>query len=336
MGTNWKTLFSIVICAAVCTIASGASPEDSTDLEILELPDGNVIHKIIVPGHRPPAVKVACVSPPAPNLGAGINVLSDVPTFDWSYGCSATSAAMMAGHYDRTGYPNMYSGPTNGGLCPLDNSLWGYGECPLSATHQGYDGRVARGHVDDYWVSYNSPSPDPYIGNWTEHTHGDCTGDYMKTNQSAYGITDGATAFGYLPAGAPYSGTVSWDGGYGLELFMESRGYTVNARYNQYIAGWDGPSGFTFAQFRDQIDDGRPVLIHVQGHTMLGIGYNTTGSLIYIHDTWDHCAHQMTWGGTYSGMTQYAVTVVELENNTSVFTDGFESSDCTEWSSTVP
>ena len=37
---------------------------------------------------------------PASNLQNGINVLTKVPAFDWSYGCSATSAAMMMGYYD--------------------------------------------------------------------------------------------------------------------------------------------------------------------------------------------------------------------------------------------
>jgi len=43
---------------------------------------------------------------------------------------------------------------------------------------------------------------------------------------------------------------------------------------------------------------------------MVGIGYNDSSNLIYIHDTWDHSVHSMTWGGSYLGMQQYAVTIV--------------------------
>ena len=85
-------------------------------------------------------------------------VLTNVPAFYWSYGCSATAAAMLFGYYDRTGYSNMYTGPTNGGVCPLpvDHSIWGTTayptvtcmECPLSASHNGKDGRTTRGHVE--------------------------------------------------------------------------------------------------------------------------------------------------------------------------------------------
>jgi hypothetical protein len=41
------------------------------------------------------------------NAAAGVNILPDVPAFGWSFGCSATSGAMIAGYYDRNGYPNM-------------------------------------------------------------------------------------------------------------------------------------------------------------------------------------------------------------------------------------
>ena len=92
------------------------------------------------------------------HIAGAINSLSNVPAFDWSYGCSATSAAMLFGYYDRTDYGSMYTGATNGGVCPLDNSVWGHttypgvtcGECPLSATHNGIDGRAIKGHVDDW------------------------------------------------------------------------------------------------------------------------------------------------------------------------------------------
>jgi hypothetical protein len=69
---------------------------------------------------------------------------------------------------------------------------------------------------------------------------------------------------------------------------------------------------------------------------MVGIGYNTTGSVVYLHDTWDHCAHSMTWTGTYNGRSLWGVTVVELEDNSSVFVDGFESTDTSGWHTTAP
>ena len=286
---------------------------------------GREIAEISVPG-RPPEIKAPVASVPEPSPVMGTNSLSNVPAFNWCYGCSATSAAMMMGYYDNTGYSNMYAGPTNGGVCPMDNSVWGPGivgsdgECPLSATHQGKDGRTIKGHVDDYWVDYADPGPDPFIGSWAEHTHGECTGDYMGTNQSLVGNVDGETLFYWYTDGDPlYDFTLyepaQRDGCHGMRLFAESRGYTVNANFSQLIKGQgtDPNKGFTFADFKAEIDAGRPVLIQIAGHTMLGYGYNDPDT-VYLHDTWDHDDHSMTWGGSYEAMQHEAVTVIQLES----------------------
>ena len=291
--------------------------------------DGRELNVIIVPG-RPPEIKAAIAIIPEADGTKATNSLSNVPAFDWSYGCSATSAAMLFGYYDRTGYADMYTGPTNGGVCPLDNAIWGPGiggsdgECPLSATHNGIDGRTIRGHVDDYWVDCLSAEPDPFIGNWPEHTHGDCTGDFMGTNQSEYSNVDGSTMFASYKNGDPtydlddsvFEPYHRRDGCHGMRLFAESRGYTVVTNYNQLIRGQgtDPSLGFTFNDYMVEIDAGRPVLIHIEGHTMLGFGYNTSGNVVYLYDTWDHSSHSMTWGGKYEGMYQHdMVTVIELE-----------------------
>ncbi|MBN1455052.1 MAG: hypothetical protein JW945_02205 [Methanomicrobia archaeon] len=286
---------------------------------------GRQIDEVIFPG-RPPEIKAEAVMVPEPNIVMGTNSLPDVPAFDWSYGCSATSGAMMVGYYDRTGYSNMYTGPTNGGVCPLDNSVWGHttypkvisGECPLSATHQGKDGRETRGHVDDYWIDYGSTAKDPFIKNgWPEHAYGDCTGDYMKTNQYNYNNFDGSTTFYFYTNGAAtrytdlYPSYHNLDGCCGLKMFFESRGYTVTDMYNQYIEELELTYGFTFDQYKAEIDAGRPVMIHVEGHSMLGCGYNDPDT-VYLHNTWDYNSHSMTWGGSYSDMQHYGVTIVQL------------------------
>jgi transcriptional regulator CtsR len=275
----------------------------------------------------PPRIKAAAATVPDMHVAGAVNTLSDVPAFYWSYGCSATSAAMLFGYYDRTGYSDMYTGPRDDGVCPLDNSVWGAttyghvicGECPLSATHNTVDGRTIKGHVDDYWVDYGQAGPDPYDGQWTEHTLGDCVADYMGTNQAKYGNIDGGTTFFWYSSGDPlydYAGSEPTyrDGCHGIRLFAESRGYTVLTDFTQIIKGQgtDPDKGFTFADFQAEIDAGRPVLVQVTGHTMLGYGYDTGTSTIYVHDTWDYSNHQMTWGGVYAGMQHRAVTVLRL------------------------
>jgi len=292
------------------------------------LEDGKLIDEVIVPSmpHPPEGITRQVAMVPEPHIYNATNTISNVPAMTWVFGCAATSAAMMFGHYDNSGYSNMYAGPTNGGVFPMTNATWGTvlisGEtralCPLSATRQGLDGRTIRGHVDDYWIAYGNAGPDPFIGNWAEHAHGECTGDYMGTNQSLFSNSDGGTRFFYYTNGAPlydYTGAepALRDGCHGLRLFVESRGYTVDVNFSQYIEGWPGTTqGFTFDDFKAEIDAGRPVLIHVVGHTMLGYGYDDIGSTIYIHDTWDYNDHSMTWGGSYSGMDHVGVSVLSL------------------------
>jgi len=290
---------------------------------------GHIIFGISFPEIRPGRFQMPPVE--LKRLKSGSDVyLSQVPAFDWVYGCAPTSAAMMAGYYDNTGYPDIYTGPENGGVAPMDNlSVWGAGESPLSATKIGLDGRTVKGYFEDYWRDIHNNDPDPYIGNWTEHEHADCTGDFMGTSQSKYNNPDGATQFyysyqGYAVIDHVPSASDKIDGCHGLKEFFESRGYQIVDNYNQLIYGYDpdgseteyqaNTHGFTFDQFKQEIDNGRPVMIHLTGHTMLGFGYNALANKIFIHDTWDYQDHEMTWGGEYSSndLQHCAVTVFQL------------------------
>ncbi len=263
----------------------------------------------------------------ASQLNSMASLTLTVPVFNWFYGCSATSGAMIAGYYDRNGYPNMYTGPTNGGVMPLNNSSWGnwtdgagasYGQCPLTASRNGLDGRTTRGSIDDYWVAYNSSTQDPFItGGWLEHTYGAAIGDYMHTSQSNYGNADGATTF-YTYTSLPdqltcdymVSQGITSDGSVGRRTFYQAKGYTVTDCYNQKTDNNGG--GFTFAMYKAEIDAGRPVMINLAGHTIVGVGYDDVGSTVYIHDTWDHLVHSFTWGSSYGGMTLLSVSIVNL------------------------
>ncbi len=302
---------------------------------------GSTIGELIVNGPpHPPAgyeAQRAAVDLFTPGQQSAVHSLA-VPAYDWVFGCSSVSGGMIAAYYDRNGFPNMYTGPTDGGVMPMDNSIWGtwtdvlgdsYPNIPLTASHQGVDGRSTRGSIDDYWVSIDSSANDPYIANgWTEHTWGDAIGDYMKTSRSAspYINPDGQTVF-YNYTDRPDRLTCSAmetavdpgfgvqiyrrDGTYGRKLFYEARGYTVTDCYNQNVDANGG--GFTLAMYKAEIDAGRPVMINLQGHTVVGIGYDDASSTIYINDTWDHLSHSMTWGGSYSGRALLSVSIVNLQ-----------------------
>ncbi len=258
--------------------------------------------------------------------------LVNFPSYSWVFGCSAVSAAMIAAYYDNNGYPNMYTGPTNGGVMPITDTGWSswsdgyitYPNNPLVASHNGVDGLSVRGSIDDYWVSYNSTTSDPYIINsWPPHTWGTAVGDYMKTSQSAYENVDGSTNFYYFESNErlycsemEYYGIEQLDGTYGRKLFYEARGYTVDST-NCYAQQTDNKisGGFSLADFQAEIDAGHPVLINVTGHSMVGFGYSD--DTIYLRNTWSSdpsSTPSMTWGGTYDGRELLSVSIVHLED----------------------
>jgi YD repeat-containing protein len=321
-----KVLFGVMLGGIALFLSLGASgspvahaqeawahdPGAYYTVTTVTLSDGNIIEKdnINGPPVPPPGFEVErqAVSLPEAGIAAGISTL-------------------IAGYYDRLGWSNIYTGPTNGGVMPLDNSSWPtwsdgfatYPSCPLIASKNGVDGRTTRGSIDDYWVKYNSTASDPYITNgWTQHTWGDAIGDCMYTSQSAFGNVDGATTFyNWTSSSTPLTcdDMASYaldDGTLGRKLFYEARGYTVTDCYNQKtdntIAG-----GFSFAQFKAEIDAGRPVMLNLAGHTVVGVGYDDSSNLVYIHDTWDYNNHTMTWGGSYSGMALQSVSIVNIQ-----------------------
>ena len=364
MSNIWRKLFGVFsVCLLTCFIfiapAISASDEVKTAVSVgpvqqvnpyystqtVTYSDGTSLTGHIISGPpKPPAgfeaESQAVVLPD--NEATVATALLTVPTYNWVFGCSAVSGAMIAGYYDRNGYPGMYTGPANGGVAPLDHpaSYWGtwtdvnsdtYPNNPLVASHNGIDGRVTKGSIDDYWIEYGSSANDPYItGAWTQHTWKNAIGDYMKTSQSIYDLgssitTDGSTWFwtsgtsGQLTCAAMastsdgYGHMISWsDGTYGRKLFYEARGYTVTTCYNQSTDNrYSG--GFSFAQYKAEIDAGRPVMLNLDGHTIVGVGYSDP-STVYLHDTWhkDGSTQSMTWGTSYSGMTLLSVSIVNL------------------------
>jgi hypothetical protein len=332
---NWQTAPSgppAPTKATPAMIAAGDPPNPYYSVQTITLSDGAQVDQVIIngPPEPPPGTELerAPVIPAALNQpGAAVSL--PVPAYNWVFGCSAVSASMIGAYFDRNGLPNIYTGPGNGGVMPMDNStVWGtwndgyetYPLNPLVASRNGLDGRASKGSIDDYWVKYDSTNSDPYItGPWTQHAWGDAFGDYMKTSQSAYSNRDGATYFAWYNDGTPLTcaqmetemvGGVPIsrrDGAYGRKLFYEARGYSVTECYNQKTDNNGG--GFTYSSYRAQIDAGYPVLLNLAGHSIVGIGYADPNT-VYLNDTWDHATHAMTWGGSYSGMALESVSVV--------------------------
>jgi len=317
------------------TIPNGDNPQIEIinpyySIEYLTTADGIPLLREIINGPSNPIPEYQAEREASMTTIEPEGIIANFPSFDWVFGCSAVSSAMIAAYYDRGLYPNLYTGPTNGGVMPLTDTSWPtwsdgfetYPNNPLIASRNGLDGRTSKGSIDDYWIQYNSSTQDPYItGGWTQHGWGTAIGDYMKTSQSAYGNTDGSTTFynwtssteKLTCADMVTNNIFQDDGTYGRKLFYEARGYTVTDCYNQKTDNNGG--GFTLNNFKAEIDAGHPVLLNLAGHSIVGYGYN--GSTIYIRDTWDSDpahSYTMTWGGSYSGMSLQSVSVVHLSS----------------------
>ena len=342
LTTSASPFWTSVFAQNYSILDSKTAPDKDPEIEIVSedlyivhetLPDGTELSAFYVNGPSKPSSELEAKRAPSITPEPGADVwLSNFPSYNWVFGCGAVAGAMIAAHYDRNGYPNVYTGPTNGGVMPNTDTSWGtwidsngdsYVSNPLVASQNGVDGRTIRGSIDDYWIEIDSTAPDPYITNgWTQHSWGTAIGDYMKTSQSAYGNADGSSVmWNYTSSSNKYQcNNMSTDAKnsdltYGMKEFYEARGYTVNTCYNQKTDN-QVSGGFSLGDFQSEIDAGHPVLIFIQGHFMVGYGYDGYSSDILVRDTWDsnpNNVKRMTWGGKYDNRDLLAVGIIHLD-----------------------
>lgn len=225
-----------------------------------------------------------------PYVFAAENVmLTDVPDYAWHAGCFGTATGNLMGYWDRHGLPDMYTGPTAGGIAPLNSFGANSGIQSLWASQTGLDGRPPSklGHIDDYWqyfdgaTSFESTAPDPYfVAARPEHAP-DCLGDFIGQSQRKFQDLDGECtgnidgyAFNfwdksgerrtnYQPAinGLPVRDIQS-----GLRAWSEYRGYAADvfSQLSDFNSTIPSGKGFTFEDLKAEINAGYPVLLFLQ------------------------------------------------------------------------
>jgi hypothetical protein len=225
--------------------------------------------------------------------GETARYLLEVPDYQWYAGCFATTSGNAMGFWDRHGFPDFYTGPTAGGVAPLDSQGTNGEIRGFYASKAGMDGRPANkpGHIDDYWFyytgyytdfSYESTEPDPFrVASRAEHTP-DCLADFIGLSQrkwtnmnnecdgniDAYAFvfwdTNGNRRTNYTPP--PIGGIPVRDIPSGLREWTRWRGYDADvfsqlADFNPYCPPG---RGFTFNDMKAEIDAGYPVLLFMQ------------------------------------------------------------------------
>lgn len=249
------------------------------------------------------------------NVGFGVEIVSktcgsslpDESTYSWWFGCSPTSAGMLLSWYDRNGYSNFVPG----GEAELDT----FGNVDALVN----DIIASPGHIADFYSDGYNLGGDDVAAPWHDF---DCLADFMGTSQDAYGNTNGATTFYYYASNNPISysqiysygpGYYDSSGMYGIYEYVNYAGYEVVQLYNQYIYGYGGvQNGFTFDDYKNEIDSGRGVILHIDDHSIYGYGYVDGTDTVLFHDTWQAAPREMAWGGDYLERNHYGVTVLEV------------------------
>jgi len=216
--------------------------------------------------------------------------LTEAPDYGWYAGCFGTGTGNLAGYWDRHGMTNFYSGPTAGGVAPLNSGGSNVGIRSMWTSKAGVDGRPLNqpGHIDDYYTSGDgnvydqSTALDPYvIAGRAEHAP-DCIGDFIGLNQRKWtnmadecdGNIDAYSFVFWDKTGnrrMNYSHTNSSDQynpdiQSGLKAWARHRGYDADVftQLSSFNPEKGAGPGFTYADVKAEIEAGYPVLCFLQ------------------------------------------------------------------------
>jgi hypothetical protein len=219
-----------------------------------------------------------------PELRAATYVyLTEVPDYQWEYGCFGTATGNLIGFWDRHGLPDFYTGPTAGGVAPLRSEGANAGIRSMWSSQAGFDGRPADkpGHINDYWIGYESTSSDPYVtAHRVEHAP-DCIGDFIGLNQKKWadlnnecaGNIDGYSFVFWEKRGNRRNNFYTTNAGVyipdiasGLKEWARYRGYDADVftQLSSFNPERKTTNGFTYEDVKTQILAGYPLLCMLQ------------------------------------------------------------------------
>ncbi len=190
-------------------------------------------------------------------------IISEVPAYNWTHGCSPTAGMMVMAYWDTYGYSALISG----------SNIWSSNQSTIR------DAIASPEHVADYAL-YDGVNDGGYSSPYTDKSelggaHTDnCLADFMQTSFSSEGLTYGATWADRI--------------GSGVQAYASWRGYSFTAGGSYYsMPAW--------SDFTREILMGRPVKLGVDtdgdgktDHSVTAIGYrDTNGYWEYAcRDTW--------------------------------------------------
>ena len=294
------------------------------------------------------------------NSSGDILLANTMPEAEYMYGCTPTAVGMILGYYDLYGYrgtdlSNLIDGVvdlksrgTNGNAYDMDafDTVLGRAIASEDYVYRFY----SRGDLDvitgkkagTYWTTSveeeleysfvnGGEGPDMRTDIWN------CIADYLGTGQIWRGNDNLSTSISQstLEDILNYEMNINYNINgiqrlvdwrftsmlYGLNLYVEDKGYSLDRKitgtYVVDVAGGD----FTFEDYKAEIDAGRPVLISIKGHSMVGYGYNPETNEIIFDDCYQ-ADQRMDWGGFYhysdADLPLQSITVIGLMANSDV------------------
>ena len=247
-----------------------------------------------------------------------------MPEAEYMYGCVPTAMAMLLGYYDLYGYQGkdlskivdgkvaLKSRGTDGNAYDMDAFDTVLGK--LTASKEYVYRFYARDGVEttpeqELVYTFQDDNKTLKTDEWN------CLADYLGTGQFWRGADNLVSLVSYCTLADLYNNHYSdvriTDGSTtrmvryndttilpGLDLYVQSRGYQldyeITGTFQVDVAG----GSFTFNDYMKEIDSGRPVLISIQEHVMIGYGYNKKTQEIIFDDCYK-VDQRMKWGGTY-------------------------------------
>ena len=256
--------------------------------------------------------------------GGDVLLAKKVPEAEYMYGCVPTAVAMLLGYYDLYGYKgndlsNIVEGTvalksrgTDGNSYDMDafDTVLGNLTASKEYVYRFYsrDG-VETTPQQELGYTFQADNKTLKTDEWN------CLADYLGTGQYWRGADNLVTVVSFCSLADLYNNNYSdvkmTDGTTtrmvryndttmlpGLDLYVQSRGYLldyeITGTYKVDVAG----GSFTFDDYVNEIDSGRPVLISIEDHVMIGYGYNKKTKEIIFDDCYK-VDQRMAWGGTY-------------------------------------
>jgi hypothetical protein len=221
---------------------------------------------------------------------AGSVLLSGVPAYEWRDGCAPTSAGMILGYWDASGFPDLIAGDASTQTAAADQAIASHG----SASEPGHweDYALPREYGGSGILEDRSEEPEG-----DEHAS-DSIADFMLTSRSVRGLAYGWSYTSMVgPAFADY-------------VALVDPGTTVTT--SDYYFGGYGSYRLTFALLQAEIDAGRPLVLYVDSsgdgisdHAVTGIGYRETAGYPE-YACWDTWSTAVRWSRFREVSSAYA------------------------------